>query len=843
MKINCNKTNNGIEVTVYDAPAECRPVISNDSDNPVNDAKPIRIKRKFPLELSPKQRETVCIALTRFFENYNLYYTMWKVLGKEALIERMKNDLSSLSDYQLNSLNMVIPEICIPVAFEKSPYTASQDENSHMNAENSLCVALIGGFGFGKTTLLKNILDFDDSYRFLLVDGGRTTLCRTYIRAFIEDSRGNIHIPSSESDENIQVLRDNYHFQNRVTIYNAEQAYVQTIIPALERSFQLYKSLLSDRFDRKLTAEDWEKTLRSFYTDEQFSLDSFFGTLPEDPLADEGFYGIVASIFEEAKAPGEDFCDFLQCDNLKKAFQEKYESALQKIEDKLKVTVTHKDDKILVSFLTQCDDFAGGIDNFYRYFTDNTIKGDSLRVFVQEIYLETSFSGQHIDELEDGLISLPSLKDGDALKFHSILFVDTVGVGHVKKSQKGLSDSGMEQMSYEIAANLDILTDANVIVMLDKANESMREGVISQLYTLETYGLIDKVVLAYSYYNQFIKMDMENDADREYILLNLLLKSLRSLYPSQDSEQISKKAKKIYDSLTQNRQAVVFLKGLVSRTDTSVSVIPNQKKSSRRRNSDPERGKQATINSEDEKAKELNDGIESSNECLIDLIEKIVRRYEAFQNMKKQRASIQSHYHESPFQVEYTNHIYNRLPASYDQYQASIYCYDPPAYNTTGALCRNASNGIPVHSGISQRLAPVADFCMLSQHLIAEYLDSTVIQALEIRHDETGHAYDKILGQTEGLQLDEAQFVDFLNEEIKVTISNKIREFSDTLMVVALRDDWMRLAQDFGAGVKQRRAKGIYELLRNTTQLGVVQQKIMKIVMESIHDIIEEYSI
>ena len=842
MKINCNQTETGIEVTVYDAPAACRSVISNDSDSPENNAKPVRIKRKFPQNLSPKKRETVCIALTQLFENYVRYHTIHQKIGKYMLIDTVKKDLSEkLNDYQLSTLNDIIPDICIPVCFEKSTYTPSQDDPPHTDAANTLCVALIGGFGYGKTTLIKSILDFDDTYRFLLVDGGRTTLCRTYIRAFIEDSEGNIHVPSEDNPKH----RDEYLFQNRVTLYSADQAYVHAIIPALERSFQLYKSLLSDRTDKTLLPEgwkvDWKKVLKSFYLNEQFPLDSLFGNIPEDPMNDGSFYGKVVEVFQETAEPDADTPDFSDC--LKESFTEKYKSALKHIKDNLeKVDVIDSGNSIHISFQTLCDDFAGNIDQFYQYFTDNKIKGNSLRAFVKEIYLETSFSGQHFDTLEDGLISLKSLKDGDQLKFHSILFVDTVGVGHIKKSQKDPSVSDMKYMSYDIDANLDILTDANVIVMLYKANQSMTESVVYQLCALENYGLMDKVVLAYSYYNQFIKMDMENDKDREDILLNLLLNSLRAAYPPvppQDSEEISRKAKMIYDNLS---QAVVFLKGLVPRENTSEPSNLNLKRKSSTRYSNAAKATQPIASLDDEKAEVLNRGFESSNVCLIKLIDAIVGRYEAYQIMKENKASIQSHYSERSFHIEYGNQVYTRLPMLYDQDQSAIYRHDPPAYNTTGALCRNASYGTPVHTGISMRLAPVADFCILAQHLISAYLDSTVTRGLEIRHDDAGHAYDKTLDQASGSQFDESEFVNFLNQEIKKSVSNKIRDLADTLMVSAVQNNWEQLAQDSGAEVKYRRANGIYDLLRRTTQLEALQEEIMNIVMDSISDIVKEYN-
>ncbi len=835
MKINCIETDSGIEVSIYDAPT-------------TPDGKPLRLKRKFPNMLSPKQREAVCIVLAKLYENPTLYHTIYneyhtiyneKTLVENGLIEKLKKDLSEeLNDYQLFALDTIIPDICIPICLEKPDSPALHDECSYMDAPNSLNVAFFGNFGVGKTTLTKGILDFDDGYRFLLVDNGRTTLCQMQIRAFIEDESGNIHVGS----DGRTVSREEYGFQNRIIVYSAEQAYSLAIVPALERAFQFYRETHSAQ------NFDWKTILKSFCQNEQFPLDSFFGSIPDsDNLEDDdGFYGKIVNVFmEEANKPDEDPPDFTQHKVLWDAFAKKYDRVLENIKEMLPdySEVSFGKD-IIISFKICYDDFAGNIDSYYQYFTDNktTLKGNSLRVFVREIYLETSFSGKHFDSLDNGLVSLPSFKDENGLKFHSILLVDTVGVGHIKKSQSDSPNSDIDYMSHDVDENLKTLNKADVIVVLDRADRSMGEGVTSQFLTLDHYGLMDKVVLAYSHYNQFIKMDMEDDTDREDILLTLLLNNLKSMYPPvppQSSDEISLKAKTIYDGLTsRNRQGVVFLKGLVPRGNSTPFKSDShlaRKKSTRRSNTENE----PDMDPFDEKAKMLNSGFENSNECLIDLMNKIVGRYEACQKLKEDvkqaKVSIQSNYFKPTFQRIYTNQVFNRLPESYALYQGSLYLSNPPAYNTTGALCRNASNGNPIHKGNSMCLTPVADFRMMSQELISDFLDETITQALEINIDKPQNLENEP-------QFDETKLTEFLKKTIKNSASGIIYDFANNIMVLAEKDHWQKLAEDFGPGVKRRRANNIYALLTTISQDETLQQGIMDIVMECISDTIEEYT-
>lgn len=839
MKVTCKKQKlgTGVEISVYDAPSEYRNVLS---DNSENNNKPIRIKRKFPKDLSVKQCEAVCITLTELFNNYNFYYSVLQSMGEKALLEAVEKNLTEkFNPYQLGSLNMILSELCIPVAFEKATDTNATDI-SYLDYEHSLSVALVGCFGYGKTTLIKELLNFDSSYDFLFVDGGRTTLCQTYVRAFIINENKMIYVPlnESENDEETEVHCDKYLYQNHIKLHTAKQAYDTIIVPALMKAFESYRKKLEKNI--KINPSEKIEILRTFCTDEQYMLDSIFGSIPEDPQDIAEFYNVIIEEFEKITEPDMDTPDFTTNHKLRESFYSTYKNILQNLPHETFI-IHETENEIDISFSVDSSAFSGDIDEYYKLFTNNKIKKGSLRVFVKQIYMETYIDGNNYDEYEGGLISLPALKDGNNLKFHSILFVDTVGVGHVKKSNTSQYKTS-EKMSRDILANQDLLSAVDVIILIDKANSSMNEDVLSQIYSLESLGLIDKVILAYSYYNQFVKQDIDSDQHREKILLNLLENSLKSLYPDVSLKQTSSKAQRIFNSFANNGQAIVFLKGLVERVkkvqeSSSENTSKNIKRASRRK--DPI----TFVNADDKKADELNKGIENSTKCLGEIIEKIIARQESFQKLCEERASIVSHYSEPSFQQAYTNQVYNHLSLEYKQYEFDIYKLNTPHYNTTGALCRNATYGTPVHQGTSYRLAPVEDYIVMAQELISKYLDSTVEQALEILHDDDGFAYDKALDITQNQKHNLNNFPIFLGNEIKTRVAQKVKKLLMSLMVSGCQQEWIRMANDCGTGVKDRRANNIYQLITGITLMDTFQSKIRELTMNTIQEVVNEYSI
>jgi len=80
--------------------------------------------------------------------------------------------------------------------------------------------------------------------------------------------------------------------------------------------------------------------------------------------------------------------------------------------------------------------------------------------------------------------------------------------------------------------------------------------------------------------------------------------------------------------LTQKRRKkhTIYFKGLVERKDT---MLEGKKGRRQKRISED-----SIQNSANKKAKELNKGIESSEECLVELIDKIVLLHEEFQEKK-----------------------------------------------------------------------------------------------------------------------------------------------------------------------------------------------------------------
>lgn len=209
------------------------------------------------------------------------------------------------------------------------------------------------------------------------------------------------------------------------------------------------------------------------------------------------------------------------------------------------------------------------------------------------------------------------------------------------------------------------------------------------------------------------------------------------------------------------------------------------------------------------------------------MIDKIVLLHEEYQSKKLQTFSVITHHNEDVFKAKYTINVLQRIPEMYLHKERCIYQQNTPAYNTTGALCRNAANGNPYFRGTTMVLKPLEDLQGILQAHISEFLDSTKNQFLELENEE----------------LDKDLKIEFLTDEIKQQFSQQSSDFLSKIIVTACKNTWQTLANDSGSGVKQRRANGIYNLLKFVVSMEEVNLKILEILTECIDNIIEAYTV
>lgn len=820
MKIQVKKVNVGTEVGVYIPLSELK---CNEYQGLTQEtSKDYRIKRTFRKMLSKKSREALGIIIKELFSDFNYYNITYEKVGDDYVIELIEKKFqNSFDQYQHKLIKELLEEIAFAVVFKKESNLQIETIRNRyaLDSQNDMLVSLVGSFGYGKTTLIKKMLGFEDEFKFLLVDNGRTTIYNTVVRGLLtvqEDGKKYI-LQTSEGTEKVKkILLEEYKFKNKITLYSCQEVYENTIFQNLAKAFTVFCE----------NKDDVMKCKKEFIKNSKCNLDNFFGEVEESL-----FYDMMLDEFREQLKGVEDeqYPDFVHSEVLFAKFNDLYEKS---IKDAVNLSngeqMNYNANQAVIDFNLTAEGVSQRIDQYYKCFTDNTVKGGGLRILVKEMYVETDFDVTSFVNNKDEFIIPDALyetvENEKCIKYHSIVFVDTIGCGHEQNSivatTKGLDG--------DIVSNIKLLNECDLIIVLENAMQTMQESIKKQLYTLETLGFKNKLIICYSHYNQFVKFSMKDDNEREEELNKYLHESLRAMYDGD-----SNRAEKVYNRYTSeigiyetNRQ-IVYLKGMVQRT-TVVEINTNSKTNNRRNQYKAISGTNEESKKENEHANVLNSECKDCNHCLSELIEKMVLLLEENEFAKKMDISIKNLAVEESFAVEYYSVVYPQYLDAYLSEQYRIYSTIVPAWNTSKALCYNAKTNKAEFFGSNMVLRPFVDAMGAISCEIATMLAKS--PWIEIQIDDEGEQRDKALD------------TEFLNDQIKSMVSTKISDFFSETINKSYQKRWDVLYSDSGEGVKYRRSSAIYELLRNEYEMEAIKKKILEIIRSSIKDVVEMYN-
>lgn len=833
MRITAKKTNTGTEVSIFVPSSEIN--LKLQSHLTCNEIKEFRVKRNFKKSFSPKQLETIELISSHIIHNFNAYKELFEQLGSNHILEKLKIELiHHLDSYQFNSIELV-SEIIFAIFFNtKTSYSIETLRKRYsLDVEKDLLVSLIGTFGYGKTTLIKKLLGFDDDYCFLLVDKGRTTISNSIIRALIvikdENNKELIWSKNPNTDSFELVPLETYQFKNSISLNSCEYIYKNIITFCLNQAFIVYCK------DPSKT----KKVLKKFISYTKCNLDGLFGDISN---TENSFYSHLLSefdiVYKSLSDQNEDIShDFSQNKFLYSKFEHYYNTsinnAILEIENKTNKSIQYDKDTRTISFELTSEEISDGetIDNCYSNFTSNRLLGNGLRILVNEIYTEIDFDvTQFINN--DGNFVIPNELYNDSsnektCKYHSIVFTDTVGCAHLQTSSE--SDSLTDSISnQDIIANAALLNESDLIILLENSTKSMSDDIKGQLFTLENLGCKDKVIICYSFYNQFVKMDIPSDEYREDSLNELFHKALLSLYP-----QNPHKANRIYQSFTcglgpyEKDSHIVYLKGLVKRQDILISK--ESKTNNRRRNSKTSSSNTSTNSiAENKLAHKLNANFEDCNACLQELFNKMILVIENINFLKKNSFTIDNNSSKEEFAIKFCNSLYPEFQKHYMASQSKIYKRIIPAWNTSKALCDNASNGNAYFSGSSLTLAPLNDALAHMLVKVSSFFEN--IPPIELMIDDDGNAVDAALN------------TDFIIDQIKTKFNQELTDYYKLILVTSNKLEWGRYGTDYGSGVQWRRSNNIFNLIEKVYSMQTVQSYTLQLLRDVINQIVDSYN-
>lgn len=781
-----------------------------------------RAQKTFKKGCSRKQIEAIIQASNLILDDYNSYSMLYnEKIGSSLVLERLSTKLNCrLDELQLKSLNEN-SEMIFSLFFDRQTTLIIKTfkEQYELDEQLDLLVSLVGRFGYGKTTLIKKLLNLSDKFIFPLVDNGRTTISICIIRGILYIVKdGEKYVPhyalspNGEIEQNLQLLKT-YEFKNEITLEKSEYIYNNIIEPRLLDAYSIYTQ----------NHNNIKKVLEKFISNDKCSLDEFFGDISE--YSEDDFYSKMLNVFESVD--DENSGSILSGNNelfeaFKECYDERIENAIQSIKENTQRNDISYENGIISFKLMQHQ--IKNLNKYYEYFSSNKkeIRGKGLRFLVKDTYAEVDMDIYRLkNEVEENsLLSniqtehIINSKTEEGLKFNSIVLVDTMGCGHTRSNKQESS-----LISTDILANASLLNESDTIILMEKATETMGDDIKGQIRAIESLGCKDKTMLCYSHYNQFIKGDMKSDEERLRMLSSKFYETLKSLYLNNPD-----KAERIFQTFTdEDNKQIVYLKGLVPRKVEEEDIDLDEDE---RDCDDSNILNSAKYNNS--LADELNKGFEKSNKCLNELLKKIILVSEASKKKECLKRTIIENSTSEIFAVRYYQELYPEFLKNYLSVQEDIYLKTVPAFNTSRALCNNASKGDASFAG-ARKLEPFLDSFGEIILCFSVFIDN----AFELKFDinEDGELLDKSLNEN------------FLIEKIKTIFSSKIEDFFHIMLVSSKLSEWKNLESDSGSGVKFRRAQGIYNLLKTTFSMRSVSEATLAYIRESIRQMIEDYGI
>lgn len=766
MKLNVKKDNDRIKVSLFMTKEE-------------NNGSILRKQKVF--KISPTQKNINMLEkslnhVIRDFDFYSEIYNRSKMINYFEARLKLDFEENLIEDEYLKRNFDDIVEIIQSFLFEYKSQLEVEDLRSNygLSDEDIIC-AVIGTFGYGKTTLIKKILGFPDRYPFPLIDKGRTTIHECVYRAML---LGN--------DE-----KEKYRYRNRINMYSVEEIF-DSILLNINSSFKEFVSERTQKKENDIASK--QRVLKKFIEDSKAKLDEVFGDI-DDENCNKGYYMILLEFFEEAY---KSICaNYQDCDQYEKELAFEFKNLLYNKNDEYiesfiisskeylyaKIsTVIEKTREItdweinwdeknnVISFDIEYSQLPRIID-FYKYFISNKseLRGLLVRLFVRRIFVEFPIS----EEYEESISG-----------YKSITLIDTMGASHTKKEM--VNDDGVD---HDIVKKLPLLKESDAILLLDKATQSMDEGTLRQMRTLYNLSLKDKTILTYSFYDYFLKNDLKNDNEREEVLKNILNERIVNLNVKSSSYKKETFAK----SLSENR--MVFLKGLVQYVpskESQESSGVNSLFSSYSYEGD---------NEEVQLSKRLNDY--GSNEfngssCIIQTMKTIVRthEYNAEKLNEFERSNFKINIDESQLQSFYEQFSKEYLEKQYDEY-----IYYALNHKISEALCYRLMRNKEGYSGSTRELWPLADAIYAFANNLNVLFDRYV--TIEVRKDEDEVSVDK------GIE------TDYIEEKLKSSLLDKAKNHFRDLLIYMNKSNWEKMYRDGGYGVQKRRGQAIYRQIES----------------------------
>ncbi len=836
MKIKCECNSNLLSIKVFipknELGQENYKYFNADKD------KDFRKQKSFLCSLtSPKTDFLLTKILEKLFEAYSVYYLLIEQdnqFSKDAIKTKLLFELSENIEFNEKELFSSLFELAYQFVFGviESKTIHSQIKDRYQLNSQDILTMFIGNYGYGKTTAIKKILGFDDFY-FLFVDIGRTTINNNHVRALIvrTDNNGSQYIRLYDNNNRYEdIPLSEYRFKNKITLISPKSFFEDVILLQIDKAYQKYLKLVEQPLSTqtKLNSVEIplldlrEVVLSTFIEVDLYKLDELLGDYSNQEH--EAFYDKVIEIIQKVydNRDKQDtsslgmICTLLESASLRESFYELYNKKVEDVMNQISTNQKNKEkENTLTSYTAGVDseteisfelshDSLTELDDYYINFISNNhhLRGSLLRSLVKEMYTE-------VDIQMDASV----LSQYNTTNISSIVFSDTIGAGHM------INPSGT---NIDITQHFELLNECDIIFLLDDATQTMNPTTVQLLETLDNFGLSEKLILLYSKYNHFIKNDFKSDQERENYLLLKLENSLNNIFNTTDTSTYNR-ADILYHMFTDNQnQQLIFLKGLVKyeppASNTTVKLATSDIIRKRANHSLKD-----TLPSMYEN---LNKDLDNPNICINELLIKVQKLCKQLNRIRfnDTNSAITLVGNTDKLLLEFYNSCL-RFSEANSIHAKKEYLINIPEWNTSQALCYRLYQGYGGYSGSSRNLFPLQDalnFFMYEMNSIIETQIHFNIPSANESTIEKGTSRNKALKENTNLttslentfSLEQKEH--HLRNQIKARYTQKIKLLFYNYLVSANNDNWKKLYNSWGDGIKKRRASSIYNIIEFT---------------------------
>ncbi|PRR84558.1 hypothetical protein [Clostridium vincentii] len=506
----------------------------------------------------------------------------------------------------------------------------------------------LGQFGTGKSTIVKKLSNIPDDVDFPVVDTARTTIHDTHYIfkdkdlykefTFSVDFKPNFEIFRLVSEcytravdkifIGIQENKSKNEIRDKSMMdFVSDPDKIFKIEYVLGKYYEIDNSKRNLE-DKLLQIKFWDKTFEDIYTMIiNFVIDNVQGFSDKS----ENNIAIEKNIRDL----------FLKDENLKGELGNLVWGVVEILEEKIKIICSEleqngmgnmvKDGNYIVGFKND-NYIIERMEEYVTPFSSTSIKNftNIITPLVQSIAIEIPYNE----------------KLSKANKSKVICITDTVGFEHRKTDDTG----SLEGSTNYIYNNYDI------IGIVDSAKQSMNgttENILREIYNNADKS---KVMLMYTFYDDFTKKDFEDDIDKNNFLIDIQNTTFRKIDATES----------VHNFISSIQKNTLFLKGLM-----------------------------------------LND-----NRCIDKLLTSI---QDHFINLYDYKTFILKDTKKPIMAFNYKRLalVFSKAQDDFIKQQTNLYLQNYTHYKTTEALTNRLSNGQTYFSGVTKTLKPVDDFCSI----------------------------------------------------------------------------------------------------------------------------------